>query len=1693
METKEQNTRKTNYIQKVARVLLKIVLFLLLLVVVIFFLIFTPPVQRFATTKVESFLQKKLGTEVEIGSISFGLTGRIHLQNIYIEDQKKDTLLSGGVIKANLSLSKLFNNEVEVKDLQLKDITAKIKRVLPDTAFNFQFIVDAFVTQQTAQPDTAQTAPLKLALDKLTLDNVAFTLNDVITGNDMFVRIGDLAARIDTIDPYSFHFDVPSLEVQDMVARIKQYKPLAEPEPIAADLAEATTPAPMKLNFGTIDLKRIDLDYANDISAFYTLLNVGQLRVDGRKLDLANNSIHLDEVVLNKTKTVIRLGKTQAAKVVEKEVKQEVAVQQQKGWNVRVDKIRIDDNNFRFDNDNSPKLAHGIDYAHMLADGLTLHAENFVMGTDSIGATITEGRMKEKSGFQLDALRGDLLYAHNQSYLKNFYLKTPGTELKRDIVLEYASYDALMKQLPQTVMDVNIDHSYVQVKDILTFAPQLRTNPAFRNPNDVWRLNMQASGTMNRLYVEALQFDGFQNTQLDASGTLASLTDPNQAGGTFTIRRLHTTRNDIATIAGPSLPKDQINLPETVNASGTISGNAAKLLANLRINTSSGSATINGRFSDLTNPNAATYNAQLRTSGLQLGRILRNPQMGSLTGSFTAQGKGFTPDAMRTNFRGTINSFGFNNYVYRNISLKGNLNGSNYNVTTDANDPNADFSLTATGSFAAKAPSLSINGDIDSIKTLPLNFTTQPLIFRGKIEGDIPSLDPNNLEADVLITNALLVSGTDRLPLDTLHLIADRTDTGQNISIASNIINAQLSGQYQLTELGAILQDNIQPYFTTTPYRKTAVQPYNIHFTANVVYDPILSVFVPGLKNMETIQASGSLTSGQGLQANVSTPYILFQTNEIYNLSLNAATADSGLKVTSKIDRLKSGTALDLYNVQLDATALNNIINFALGVDDKGGKDYYNLSGNLRQPKPGDMVISLNPQNLMLNYELWTISPNNSISIIDNQIIANNFVLEKGGQQLSLQSTAQTGAPPLDVRFTNFQISTITGFIQPDTLFANGVINGTVTLRNMMQQPVFTSDLNIADLSFKQDTIGNVALKVNSDGNRYQTNANITGRGNDVALTGYFEPVGTNDLGLNLDLAIRRIELATLKGASGGFLKSASGSINGTVSINGTASKPRIQGDVNFDSSKISTTLLGGPLLIHDETVRVSENGIRFDNFSIRDSANNAMTLNGEMQTTNFINYNFNLDVRANNFRVLNTTKKDNKLYYGDMVITSRMHVGGTEASPVVDGQVSILEGTDFTFVVPQVEPGVVQREGVVEFVDFDTPENDTLFRQYDSLNTSEVLGFDIAANIEIRKEANFNVIVDAANGDFLNLKGSAQLSAGIDPSGKITLTGTYEIEEGAYQLSFNFLQRKFTIEKGSKIIWLGEPTNAQLDVTAVYIANTAPLDLVQSEVDFDAAQRNYYLQKLPFHLNLKLTGELMKPQVAFDILLPEDQNYNVGGDVVPTVRRRLDMLRQQSSELNKQVLSLLVLNRFVGSNPFESSGEGFSAGSFARQSVSKLLTEQLNDLASGLIEGVDINFDVASSDDYTTGSRRNRTDLNVGLSKRLLNDRLTVTVGSNFQLEGPQQTSQRSNNIAGNVAVNYMLSQDGRYMLRFYRKNDYEGVLDGYVVETGLGFIITVDYNRFRQVLMGKKKRAERAAQREARNEADAQQSKEQ
>jgi len=1658
---------------RVARVVLKTIALILLFVLLVFILLLTPPVQRFLTVRVQHYLENKLHTKVLIEKISFGLSGKIGLHNIYIEDKSKDTLVSGGSIRAHLNFLKLLSNEVRVKDLEIQDVTAKIKRVLPDTVYNFQFIIDAFTSQNSKTPGTSSPAPMKLDIDDVSLKNINLTYTDAIAGSDMFAHIGEFAAHIDTIDPYSQHFVIPTIVLRNSNARMKQSKPLVEPRPLEEHVAAATTPSSMNFQLGLIDLEKINVDYANDVSALYTTANIGKFVTKEKSLDLQNNKIVLDEITLNNSKIIARLGKTQQAKVVKKEVNKEAVAQKQAGWNIVVNRFNLDNNSIQFDDDNRPAQLQGMDYAHISAGNLTLVAENFVMNPDSIAVSVKKGSVDEKSGLKIEQLQGDILYANNQSYLRNLYIKTPGTEIKKAIVLNYPSLDALTKHVGQVNVQVDLAQSKVQVKDVLLFAPQLRSNPALHNPDNVWKLNLVGSGTMNQFDFQSLQFAGLSNTQVDAHGSLTGLADPKKAGGNFVINRFHTNQNDIALFTGSKLSNAQIDLPQDFTISGNINGSAGILNAKLNVFTSDGSIAINGKFGNLGDPATTTYNGVISTNSLQVGKILKQPGTGPLSATITVNGKGITPNTIITKFSANIPSAGYDQYQYKNIALSGSLNKKNFEAKARIKDPNADANFLVSGNFSDH-PAFSINGMIDSIKAQPLHLTTEPLIVRGKIQGTASDITSDNITANILVTQALFVSGSSRLPLDTIQLLSGRSDTVNYINLKSSIATASITRQYRLADLGSIIQNTIQPYFNTAGASQQArVHPYNFNFAADVTYDPVLSAFIPGLTEMKTLHAVGNFSSNKGMNAELSIPSIVYQGNNINDLSVKANTSSNGLQIIGGIGHLKSGNSFDVYNTRLNAVALNNNIDFSLGVDDANSKNKYFLAGLVSQPSAGTYTIQLKPDSLLLNYQKWTVTPNNLITISPDNISANNFVLQSGDQRLSINSPADRGQQLLVIDFSNFRLATITGFVKADSVLADGLINGNVRLSNFLKQPNFTSDLTINDLSLRNDTVGNLAVHATTSGlDRYNIETTITGKGNDIALNGWIAMVG-NDVNLNLDLNVRALQLQTMEGAMAGVIRNASGAINGNVSIRGSMNQPAVQGSLNFDKSSFVLVMLGSKFYLDNQKLSVTNDGLTFNDFTVKDSSGNALALNGNILTNNFVNYQFNLKLTARNFQLLNSTKEDNPVYYGKMNISSDLVVTGTEVKPSVDGRITVNDGTVLTFVVPQPEQGVEERDGIVEFVDMRTPANDTLFKKYDSLNKTKVLGMDIAINIEIKREAIFNIIVDAANGDFLNAQGEAQLTAGIDPSGKITLTGNYTLEQGAYQLSFNFLQRKFEITKGSTITWTGEPTSGKLNVSAVYVANTAPIDLVQDQIESSsAAIRNTYIQKLPFELHLNLTGELMKPVVAFDIVLPENKSYGVSNDIVTTVQYKLAQLRDDQGETNKQVFSLLLLNRFVGQNPFSSAGSGFNAGTYVRESASKLLTEQLNQLAAGLINGVDVNFDVASTEDYTTGSMKNRTDLNLNVSKRLLSDRLKISVGSNFELEGPQNSDQQSNNIAGNLAVDYQLSRDGRYLIRFFRKNDYEGVVDGYVIENGVSFIISVDYNRFTELLHSRKQR---------------------
>ena len=274
-----------------------------------------------------------------------------------------------------------------------------------------------------------------------------------------------------------------------------------------------------------------------------------------------------------------------------------------------------------------------------------------------------------------------------------------------------------------------------------------------------------------------------------------------------------------------------------------------------------------------------------------------------------------------------------------------------------------------------------------------------------------------------------------------------------------------------------------------------------------------------------------------------------------------------------------------------------------------------------------------------------------------------------------------------------------------------------------------------------------------------------------------------------------------------------------------------------------------------------------------------------------------------------------------------------------------------------------------------------------------------------------------------------------------------------------------------------GDPKDAEVNITAVYDIDASPYDLVSNEVsDYGGNDSKLYSQKIPFQVILKIKGKLLRPRLEFDVQLKENTagiNYNMA----TTIDNKLLQMRSDPSTMNKQVFALLVMGRFIGEQSQDffagTNGNALQADQIVKESVSRFLNDAVNQLASDLIKGVDIDVNLRTVDNYSTATQR--TDLSLGLSKRFINDRLSVSVGKSFTVDGENQTTNGQANTNSqfmpDITTTYKLSRDGRYVLKAYQRNEYEAILDGYFVETGVAFTLTMDYNKFKELFVKKKK----------------------
>ena len=171
-------------------------------------------------------------------------------------------------------------------------------------------------------------------------------------------------------------------------------------------------------------------------------------------------------------------------------------------------------------------------------------------------------------------------------------------------------------------------------------------------------------------------------------------------------------------------------------------------------------------------------------------------------------------------------------------------------------------------------------------------------------------------------------------------------------------------------------------------------------------------------------------------------------------------------------------------------------------------------------------------------------------------------------------------------------------------------------------------------------------------------------------------------------------------------------------------------------------------------------------------------------------------------------------------------------------------------------------------------------------------------------------------------------------------------------------------------------------------------------------------------------------------------------------------------------LFALLVLGRFIQENPLQTETSGTSA--LVRATVGKFLSQQLNQWSSKVLPGGDLNFDIQSYNEYQSGEAQGRTQVDIGLKKQLFDERLSIQLGGSVDVEGEKASQNSASNITSDVDIEYKITKDGRYRLKGFRHNQYEGVIEGQLVETGAGILYERDFNAWNEFFRIKKDKSD-------------------
>ena len=452
-------------------------------------------------------------------------------------------------------------------------------------------------------------------------------------------------------------------------------------------------------------------------------------------------------------------------------------------------------------------------------------------------------------------------------------------------------------------------------------------------------------------------------------------------------------------------------------------------------------------------------------------------------------------------------------------------------------------------------------------------------------------------------------------------------------------------------------------------------------------------------------------------------------------------------------------------------------------------------------------------------------------------------------------------------------------------------------------------------------------------------------------------------------------------------------------------------------------------LQIPDHTITVKDSRIDLNRIEAYAAGKTPLVLDGNIDFSNLDRVLLDMNVKADNYQLINAPKRQGSLAYGKVFVNVGGRLWGTLSDLRMRGKLDVLGSTDVSCVLTDTPlTAQDQLSDIVTFVDF----SDTIASEVTEAKRQSI---DMQMNVNIAETAQVHCYLSDMGNDYIDLQGGGEMTLSYDLQNDMQLWGRYTIGKGTMRYSLMAIPlNDFQIAQGSYVEFQGKMTNPRLHINAS--------ERVRSTVTENSVPRN-----VAFDVGLAISRTLDDMGLEFTLEAPEDL----------TVQNQLSSMTAE--ERGRVAVTMLVTGMYVTDDAETNGGYNYA------NTLNAYLQSAINEIAGKALSTIDVNFGIQSG---TSEAGTNTTDYSFSFAKRFWGNRISVIIGG--KVSSGRDAVNNGQTIIDNIAIEYRLDKSAsRYVNLFYDRN-YESLLEGQVTKMGGGIVLRKKADRLGELFIFRK-----------------------